>query len=263
VSTIVTTICTDRTTTMDDIRDSFSRLKKDLKHRLKGRKNKPDMAGTNTAGESVDSSGSLLRPDSRVVAGGHDGEGSGTNAAEQQARSRDRYPQPAEPGPTGGSDDDRQRREADVDGKEVNQGHSRPDLDVETGAVGGEEPDQTYPSPPIPSIPPTRKPDGMRTCSIQLLHLIVPSDNPNTSTIPDHVPEDTHPNKNAKPSAAPIEKKSNWKSTVSATAKLLLRGVRDSADAFGPLKSVAGCLCFILENSEVLPSFHIRFSQHL
>ena len=45
--------------------------------------------------------------------------------------------------------------------------------------------------------------------------------------------------------------KSNWKSTSSASAKLLLRGVRDSADAFPPLKSVAGGLCFILENREV------------
>ena len=47
------------------------------------------------------------------------------------------------------------------------------------------------------------------------------------------------------------ENSSDWKSTVSASAKLLLRGVRDSADAFGPLKSVAGGLCFILENCEV------------
>ena len=44
---------------------------------------------------------------------------------------------------------------------------------------------------------------------------------------------------------------SNWKSTLSATAKLLLCTVRDSADAFPPLKSVAGGLCSILENYEV------------
>ena len=53
------------------------------------------------------------------------------------------------------------------------------------------------------------------------------------------------------PSAAADENKSGWKSTASSSAKLLLRGVRDSADAFGPLKSVAGGLCFILENCEV------------
>ena len=51
--------------------------------------------------------------------------------------------------------------------------------------------------------------------------------------------------------------KSGWKSTASSSAKLLLCGVRDSADAFGPLKSVAGGLCFILENCEV------RFPPHL
>ena len=56
---------------------------------------------------------------------------------------------------------------------------------------------------------------------------------------------------NPGPSVTPDENKSHRKSTVSASAKLLLRGVRDSADAFGPLKSIAGGLCFILENGEV------------
>ena len=53
------------------------------------------------------------------------------------------------------------------------------------------------------------------------------------------------------PSVAPDENNTGWRSTVSASAKLLLRRVRDSADAFGPLKSIAGGLCFILENGEV------------
>jgi hypothetical protein len=47
------------------------------------------------------------------------------------------------------------------------------------------------------------------------------------------------------------DNKSHWKSNVSAAAKLLLCMVRDSADAFPPLKSIAGGLCFILENHEV------------
>ena len=42
----------------------------------------------------------------------------------------------------------------------------------------------------------------------------------------------------------------DWKSTVSASAKLLLCTVKESADAFPPLKSIAGGLCFILENYE-------------
>ena len=53
------------------------------------------------------------------------------------------------------------------------------------------------------------------------------------------------------PSATADGNRPGWKSTASASAKLLLRGVRDSADAFGPLKSVAGGLCFILESCEV------------
>ena len=51
-----------------------------------------------------------------------------------------------------------------------------------------------------------------------------------------------------------------WKSTMSATAKLVLYAVRDSADAFPPLKSVAGGLCSILENFEVsfTPPHHLN-----
>jgi len=81
----------------------------------------------------------------------------------------------------------------------------------------------------------------------QSLPLIVPSDDadtPRASVI-------LHRDRSVGPSAAADENKSNWKSTASATAKLLLLAVRDSADAFPPLKSVAGALCSILENTEV------------
>ena len=50
---------------------------------------------------------------------------------------------------------------------------------------------------------------------------------------------------------ATAENSPDWKSTLSATAKLILCTVRDSADAFPPLKSIAGGLCSILENYEV------------
>ena len=58
-------------------------------------------------------------------------------------------------------------------------------------------------------------------------------------------------NENVGASSAADENRPHWKSTASSSAKLVLRAVRDSADAFGPLKSVAGGLCFILENCEV------------
>jgi hypothetical protein len=79
-------------------------------------------------------------------------------------------------------------------------------------------------------------------------------DNADTSAAPDHVQEGLRPNEGAEQKVAADGKKPSGKSTASATAKLLLRGVRDSADAFGPLKSVAGGLCFILENCEVRSS---------
>ena len=86
--------------------------------------------------------------------------------------------------------------------------------------------------------------------------LKIPSDNAYTSTAPDHTPQDLRPNENTEPDAAANEEKPSWKSTAYATAKLPLCGVRDSADAFGPLKSVTGGLCFVLENCEVQPPSH-------
>ena len=38
--------------------------------------------------------------------------------------------------------------------------------------------------------------------------------------------------------------------------------MRDSADAFGPLKSVANGLCFVLENYEVQPSSRTCYPCH-
>ena len=52
-----------------------------------------------------------------------------------------------------------------------------------------------------------------------------------------------------------------WKSTVSATAKLFLQGAKEAADAFPPLKSVIGGLCFILDNFEVWRSSCTHYPQ--
>ena len=124
---------------MDDIRQSFSRFKKDLKYRLTGRKHKVDKTQHGRLGERVDHSGSLPRPKPHVVMGGDREQGNESNADDESSR----------------------------------------------------------------------------------------------------------------PSAVANGNKLDEKSTASASAKLVLRGVRDSADAFGPLKSIAGSLCFILENCEV------------
>ena len=133
---------------MDDLRDSFSRFKKDIKHRLGRSKREGDKSKAGGREESVGSSSSFPQPEPCAsTAGGGEGEGEGSNAGNEN---------------------------------------------VEGGAAADED-------------------------------------------------------------------RPGWKSTVSSSAKLVLRAVRDSADAFGPLKSVAGGLCFILENCEVrwLPSYAI------
>ena len=78
----------------------------------------------------------------------------------------------------------------------------------------------------------------------------------NISTVLDHVPEDFLPSESTELSTTVNKNKLRWKSTAAATTKMLLRGVMDSADAFGPLKSVAGGLSSILDNVEVWSSSH-------
>ena len=87
----------------------------------------------------------------------------------------------------------------------------------------------------------------------KFLPLIISPDNVGNSSVHSYVQEPPHTT-DGEPGVGDENKFDRWKSTVSATAKLLLHGVRESADAFGPLKSVAGGLCFILENYEVRPS---------
>ena len=84
--------------------------------------------------------------------------------------------------------------------------------------------------------------------------LTIPPNNIDNSAIPGDV-QDSPRTTNGDPGVGDENKFGRWKSTVSATAKLLLHGVRESADAFGPLKAVAGGLCFILENYEVWAPF--------
>ena len=146
---------------MDDIRNSFSRLKKDLKHRLKGRKDKPDRKGANAAGERVDSSGSFPRLKHCISASDCDGEGNRISTGGQQVHSRDQFPQP-EPVLAGGSDNDGKGRKTDVGGKEASQRYSRLDPNAEfvVDSRPSREAERVHPSPSTPSIPPTGAPDS-------------------------------------------------------------------------------------------------------
>ena len=237
---------------MVNIRKSLSKLKKAFKHRLKGTKRGPDRAGANAAGERASPSTPFPRLDSCATASGGDGGGGIISTDASQARPRDQFSQPKPVQADEGSDDS-QGRTVGVDEKEVSRSRSRLDPDVGSDAGSRRSPEikQASSLPSITPIAPNQEPSGTWTLSPQQLFLITLMDNADTPVIPDRVQQDLRPDENAEPRAAANEKGSDWKSTASATARLLLRGVRDSADAFPPLKSVAGGLCFILENCEV------------
>jgi len=147
-----------------EFRDSFSRLKQKVKHRLTGRKPKPDKTGADIGGGRVDSTGSLPGAELRVVVGGsHGQEGDGASVDGGQVISTVQLPQLDEPGSAlaRGSVNDRERRGGDIDEGEVEQ----TDVGVaeESGPAGRKDIDeekveQVYPSPS--SIPHDGKSDS-------------------------------------------------------------------------------------------------------
>ena len=188
----------------------------------------------------------------QIAASGHDGEGSRASTDTRQVPSRGRSPQP-ESAQAGGREDDGDGKETDVGEEAAIQGRSSLEPNVEAVAGSGPSPAEVGPLAPSPStqILHGEKSKSMWARLFHLLYLIAPSDDAEPSAAPDQVPGVVSPDESAEPGPAASEEKSSWRSTAVAAAKLLLRGVRDTADAFGPLKSVAGGLCFILENYEV------------
>lgn len=100
--------------------------------------------------------------------------------------------------------------------------------------------------------------NGMRTVISQTISLKLFSlDNPERPSGSNRPPSGKIENTNQgtsdpilKPSAMD-ENKLHLKTLASSGARLILNGVKESADAFGPLKSVTGGLCFIMDNCEV------------
>lgn len=238
---------------MNDIRDSFSKLKKRLKYPLKGGTRKPEKTGSNAIGEGFSQTSSLPYSESDVVVGGNDDrEGKGADAGEDQPLRRDE----PEFTPIGEIDNHQEWGEKEGCGKEVSQGqHSHPDVEP---VAGSEELERVSPS--ATSIFHSGKwTDSMCIWLFWLLPLTNPPNNVVTASVPDHVSKA----ESSMTSAHADENKTSWKFAASAAAKLLLRGVSSTADAFGPLKSVAGGLCFILENCEVCLAFRIHYLRSL
>ena len=154
-----------------DFRDSFSRLKKKVKHRLTGRKPKPNETGADVGGERVDSTGSLPGAEPHVVAGGsHDQEGDGATGDGGQVISTVRLPQPDEPSSVlARASVNDQERGADIDGGEVEHPHPHlySDAEVAEGSgpaegkdIGGKKVERVDPSPSTTSIPHDERPDS-------------------------------------------------------------------------------------------------------
>jgi len=154
-----------------DFRDSLPRLKKKVKHRLTGKKPKPNKTVIDAGGESAGSTSSRPASEARIVVGGsRDQGGKEPDAGGGQVRSTIRLPQPDEPGPTpaSGSVNDQGRRGADVDVEEVEQALSHlHSADVKVGdgsgpakgkGVDGMKVEQIYPSQSTTSIPHDGKP---------------------------------------------------------------------------------------------------------
>jgi len=152
-------------------RDSFSKLKKKVKHVLAGSKPKPDKTGADIGGGRVDSTGSLAGAGPHVIAGGsHDQEGDEVNVDGGRVISTVPQQDEPDPAPARGSVDDKERRGADIDRGEVEQTHSylhSVDVEVAEGSgpaerkdVDGVKVERLYPSPSVTSILHDGKPDS-------------------------------------------------------------------------------------------------------
>ena len=155
-----------------EFRNSFSKLKKKVKHRLTGSRPKPNKTGVDVGGSSLDPTSPHPGSEPYLVVGGcHDQEGSGANVGEGQVISTVQLSQQDEPGivPTHGSANDQERRERDVDKREVEETHPylHSDAEVVEGSgpagekdIDGEKVERLDPSPSTTSNPHDGKPDS-------------------------------------------------------------------------------------------------------
>jgi len=150
---------------MDDIRGSLSKMKKKVKHRLTGRKPKPEGTEPSPSGEGADSTSSLPQPDPRAVAGeSSEAEGDRADAAGEPVFSLG-PPRPGGPEfvPVHGSDIGQEGGEADVDEGEPSQSHPYPhsDSEVRVGSGSSGEAEWFSFSGSTPSLNPHgEEPDG-------------------------------------------------------------------------------------------------------
>ena len=144
-------------------RQTFSKVKKDIKDRFKGLRRNRDKRGPGTSGEGTDLEESRSRSESPFVGGGdHDLEGSGSNPAGEPIVSTDRPAQQDESDPMslGENKPDAAKGRGDVD---IGQNQDQP-LCPHPGieaVVGSGHSGKVEPAPSVPSIPENAEPSGM------------------------------------------------------------------------------------------------------
>ena len=146
-------------------RQTFSKVKKNVKGRFKGSKRNQDKTGPGTSDQSAGLEESLSRSESPFVGGGNrDLEGSGSNLVGGHIGSTDRPAQQDELDPVslGESRPDAAEGKGDVDIGQSEGGQPQP-LRPQSGVeavVGSGRSGQVEPVPSDPSIPENAKPNG-------------------------------------------------------------------------------------------------------
>lgn len=134
---------------MDNLSGSFSKLKKKLKHPLRGSKRKPGMTESSTTGGGIGQTSSLPGPEPRFLVCGDEDQGEkGFDVDAGEALQRD------EP-PTGKSDGHQEEEEDVGRGRRL---HPQPDVEP---AVGSEKPERVYPSASATLVLHNAKTNGM------------------------------------------------------------------------------------------------------
>ena len=145
--------------------------------------------------------------------------------------------------------------------------HSQPDLRIGSSILPHSQPDLgtelLIPSTSVPSPSQNQTLGGTCATVLRGVHLtILPCDPDNAAQDPIQEVIGTGQEKQSEPpehaieSSAMDENGSNWKSTAYATTKLVINLLKESADAFPPLKSAVGGLSVILDHRDVRFIFH-------
>lgn len=233
-------------------RKFFSELKKKLKRRSARGGHEPETGGINTDTESVGGTSSLPQPEPHQIAQGghnHPQPATGSNVDGGRIGPTDPLPHSDDPGSTlvsksGQGEGGREADERDLyprpDAGDMGTGSNQEGSNFEGEAIS------LSPANPSPS-------EGMGTMTTYQSPLPTAfSDDTDSPAVPEHVQQALSPDKREQDAADGGNL--SWKSTASATARSLLRTVKESSNAYSRLKSIAECLYFILNNCEVWPS---------